>query len=38
VLGGLPPHEIVRPTATGGWAMGDAELEWQAELLESLPA
>ncbi|WP_203077232.1 DUF2336 domain-containing protein [Falsiroseomonas ponticola] len=38
VLGGLPPHEIVRPTAAGGWAMGDAELEWQAELLEGLPA
>jgi uncharacterized protein (DUF2336 family) len=38
VLGALPPHEIVRPNAQGGWAMGDAELEWQAELLESLPA
>ncbi len=38
VLGALPPHEIVRPTATGGWAMANAELEWQAELLESLPA
>ena len=38
VLGGLPPNEIVRPTPQGGWALGDAELQWQAELLEGLPA
>ena len=37
-LGGLPPREIVRPTADGGWALGEAELQWQAELLEGLPA
>jgi len=38
VLGGLPPSEVVRPTPEGGWALGNAELQWQAELLEGLPA
>jgi hypothetical protein len=38
VLGGLSPPEIVRPNAEGRWALGEAELLWQAELLEGLPA
>ncbi|NKC29695.1 DUF2336 domain-containing protein [Falsiroseomonas selenitidurans] len=38
VLGGLSPAEVVRPTAEGGWSLGEAELQWQAELLEGLPA
>ncbi|MDP3419032.1 DUF2336 domain-containing protein [Falsiroseomonas sp.] len=38
VLGGLGPAEVVHPTAEGRWALGEAELQWQAELLEGLPA
>jgi len=38
VLGGLGPAEVVQPTAEGRWALGEAELLWQAELLEGLPA
>ncbi|MGK7863269.1 DUF2336 domain-containing protein [Falsiroseomonas sp. E2-1-a4] len=38
VLGGLGPAEVVFPTAEGRWALGEAELQWQAELLEGLPA
>jgi hypothetical protein len=37
-LGGLAPAEVVHPTAEGSWALGEAELQWQAELLEGLPA
>jgi uncharacterized protein (DUF2336 family) len=37
-LGGLSPAEVVRPNAEGRWALGEAELLWQAELLEGLPA
>ena len=38
VLGGLSPAEVVYPTIDGSWALGEAELLWQAELLEGLPA
>nr|WP_246602541.1 DUF2336 domain-containing protein [Falsiroseomonas tokyonensis] len=38
VLGGLSPPEVVHPTLEGSWALGEAELQWQAELLEGLPA
>ncbi|WP_439595821.1 DUF2336 domain-containing protein [Falsiroseomonas sp.] len=38
VLGGLSPPEVVHPTQEGRWALGEAELQWQAELLEGLPA
>ncbi|MGK7868522.1 DUF2336 domain-containing protein [Falsiroseomonas sp. E2-1-a20] len=38
VLGGLSPPEVVRPTPEGRWSLGEAELLWQAELLEGLPA
>lgn len=37
-LGGLSPTEVVKPTQEGGWALDEAELKWQAELLEGLPA
>ncbi|MGX9965842.1 DUF2336 domain-containing protein [Roseomonas sp. F4] len=37
VLGGISATEVVHPTAEGGWALGEAELQWQAELLEGLP-
>ena len=36
-LGGLMLAEVVQPTPEGAWALGEAELHWQAELLEGLP-
>jgi uncharacterized protein (DUF2336 family) len=37
VLGRLPPAEIIRPNAMGGWSLAEGDLAWQLELLEGLP-
>jgi uncharacterized protein (DUF2336 family) len=36
-LGRLPPAEVIRPNAEGGWALSQDDLAWQEELLEGLP-
>ena len=38
MLGRLPPGEVIRPNVEGGWSLSVADLDWQEELLEGLPA
>jgi uncharacterized protein (DUF2336 family) len=35
---GVPRGKAVRPNVEGGWTLSMAELQWQIELLEELPA